>query len=255
MFGAVHQDITYALIFDRSEKEYFVLAESLVSKYYKNSEDCHLLYRLKGKNFIGLNYEPLFDYYYSSEYIKSEYHSQVHEIVHADFVTSESGTGIAHQAPAYGEDDYNLIATRFPREDAKDWLFDPVDQHGDFTDEVPDLAGINVIEANKEVIRLLKESGKIVKVETIDHSYPHCPRTKTPLIYKAIESRFLKEDQLKAQTVPSTDEQYFVPETVKKRFVNGLASAPDWNISRTRFRGCPLPVWENPDDPEERLIV
>jgi isoleucyl-tRNA synthetase len=75
-----------------------------------------------------------------------------------------------------------------------------------------------------------------VKVETIDHSYPHCPRTKTPLIYKAIESRFVKEDQLKTQTVPAAEKLHFVPSAVKKRFTNGLASAPDWNISRNRFR-------------------
>lgn len=202
-----------------------------------------------------MGYESLFPYYYDHPEIEQEYKDGVHRVLAADFVTTESGTGIAHEAPAFGEDDYNLVCSVFPREKAQDWLFDPIDVYGDFTELVPEREGTNVVEANKPIVQALKESERLFKLETIDHSYPHCPRTKTPLIYKAIESWFLKEDFLKEKTVPRADDQYFVPDTVKKRFINGLATAPDRNISRTRFRGCPLPVRENPNNPDERVVV
>ncbi len=94
---------------------------------------------------------------------------------------------------------------------------------------------MNVFEASKEVIKNIKERGLLAKQETINHSYPHCPRTGKPIIYRAIESWFLKEKDLGEKTVPSAEDITFVPESIKKRFTNGLASAPDWNISRTRF--------------------
>ena len=95
---------------------------------------------------------------------------------------------------------------------------------------------MNVIESNKEVIKNLKERGLLFKQETLNHSYPHCPRTKTPLIYRAMESRFVKEKVLTAKTLPLAEQINFVPDSIKTRFTNGLASAPDWNISRSRFR-------------------
>lgn len=115
-------------------------------------------------------------------------------------------------------------------------MFDPVNEYGEFTADAPDFVGKNVIEANTDIVKDLKTRGLLVKHETYNHSYPHCPRTKTPLIYKAIESWFVKEDDLKTVTVPAAEQITFVPETVKQRFINGLASAPDRNISRTRYR-------------------
>lgn len=209
MLGAVNKDLDYAYIYDLAEQEYFVIAKDLVHKYYKNTEDYVLLYILKGSAFIGLKYTPLFDYMYTAEHIDSAYHDKYHQIVHADFVTSSAGTGIAHQAPAFGEDDYNMVVSLrdekndilFDAAKAKQWLFNPVDDHGEFTADVQDFQGVNVIESNKAVIAALKEKNLLVKLETIDHSYPHCPRTKTPLIYRAMESWFVKEKQLSADTV------------------------------------------------------
>ncbi len=255
MFAAVHNDNEYVLVFDIDEKEYFVLATVLLDKFYKSEESYVLVYRLKWSSLVWLSYKPLFSYYHDDATIEQQYKDKVHHVIHWDFITTDSWTGIAHQAPAFGEDDYNLVTTIFPREHALDWLFDPINQYGEFTDKVPELNWTNVIEANKEVVKMLKERWVLAKHETINHSYPHCPRTWTPLIYKAIESWFVKETDLKNVTVPRAEEIYFVPETVKKRFTNWLASAPDWNISRTRFWGCPLPVWENPNDPEERVVV
>ena len=244
MFVAVNKNVVYSIVFDKNEKEYYVMAESLLSKYYKDKEDYIFICRLMWSEMVGLEYWPLFDYYYQSKEIDPIYHSQVHKVLHADFVTEDAGTGIAHEAPAFGEDDYNLVTSIFPKDDPKSWLFNPVDDHGAFTDEVPDFAGMNVIEANKEVIKNIKDRGLLAKQETINHSYPHCPRTKTPLIYRALESRFLKEQQLTEKTLPFAETITFTPESVKTRFTNWLASAPDRNISRTRFRWAPLPVWE-----------
>lgn len=122
-----------------------------------------------------------------------------------------------------------------------------MNEYGEFTTDATDFTGMNVFDANSEIIKNLKSRGLLIKQETYNHSYPHCPRTKTPLIYKAIESRFVKEDDLKALTVPAVESMHMVPETVKNRFVEGLKSAPDRNISRTRFRGAPLPVWVSDD--------
>ena len=235
MFLAVNQALDYVMIYDPTEKEYFVLAEALLGNYYKNAEDYIFVYRMKGKELLELQYEPLFDYYYKSAAIDEEYHHQVHRVMHADFVTADAGTGIAHEAPAFGEDDYNFVSSIFPADKAKEWLFSPVDDHGAYTDEVPEWAGVNVFEANDLVIKNLKERGLLAKLETINHSYPHCPRTGEPIIYRAIESWFLKEKQLSKETVPSAEDINFIPPAIKKRFINGLASAPDRNISRTRF--------------------
>lgn len=183
-----------------------------------------------------MTYEPLFSYYYTSPHINPEYHQEVHRVVHASFVTEDAGTGVAHEAPAFGEDDYALVASLLPKDRPQDWLFNPVNDHGEYTDEIPDFVGMNVIAANKEVLKNLKERGLVAKLETITHSYPHCPRTGEPLIYRALESWFVKEDELKAKTVPSAEEICFVPGSVKHRFIETLKSAPDWNISRTRFR-------------------
>ncbi len=258
MFGAVHKDISYTLLFDTQEKEYFVLATSLLHKYFKDDSSYIVIYVLKWSDFLWLSYAPMFDYYYTAPEINISYYEKVHHIVHADFVTEDSGTGIAHEAPAFWEDDYRMVVNItsddiwwpdgtekiMPAEHAKDRLFNPVNDHGEFTSEVKEFEGINVIEANKNIITALKEKNLLVKQETLNHSYPHCPRTKTPLIYRAQESWFLKEQQLSEQSVPLADTINFVPDTIKKRFINGLESAPDWNISRTRFWGAPLPIWE-----------
>ncbi len=182
-----------------------------------------------------MKYSPLYSYYHDTA-IDDSYKMQVHTILHADFVTTESGTGIVHEAPAFGADDYDLVALHLGRDNAQSWLFDPVNEYGEFTNDAPDFAGMNVFDANSEIIKELKSRGLLIKQETYNHSYPHCPRTKTPLIYKAIESRFVKEDDLKVKTVSAAEQIHFVPETVKARFINGLASAPDRNISRTRYR-------------------
>ncbi len=242
MFAAVHNDIRYVELYDLTEKCYFILAEACIEKYYKSPDQYIHVLTLSGRELVGLWYTPLFPYYQNNPTIADTYKAQVHHVLHADFVTTESGTWVVHEAPAFGVDDYDLICTIFPKDQAQERLFDPVNVYGEFTDAVPDFAGHNVFEANALIIKDLKSRGLLVKQETINHSYPHCPRTGTPMIYKAIESRFVKEEELKAVTIPGAQQIHFVPETVKQRFINGLETAPDRNISRTRFWWCPLPV-------------
>lgn len=249
MFAAVHRDVDYMQIFDTDTQEYYILAEECLSKYYKSSAEYIEVTNFKGAELVGLSYVPLFHYYN-----REQYTSRIHKILHADFVTIESGTGIVHEAPAFGADDYELVAGILGKDNAQEWLFDPVNEYGEFTTDASDFAGQNVIEANSAIIKELKSRGLLVKQETINHSYPHCPRTKTPLIYKAIESWFVKEEELKTLTVPAAEQIRFVPETVKQRFINGLASAPDWNISRTRYRGAPLPVWVSADGEVTKVV-
>lgn len=258
MFLAVNPEITYVLVQDLTERtspaRFYILAKNLLDKYFKQEDEYMIVRIYSGTDLVGMTYTPLFDYYYHAPHIAKEFHTQVHRLVAADFVTDQDGTWIAHEAPAFGEDDYNLVTSILPKERAAEWLFAPVDDYGQFTADVPQRQGQNVIEANTDIIKHMKATGQCIKHETIMHSYPHCPRTWLPLIYRAVESRFLKEDHLKAKTIPCAKDVTFVPTTIHQRFINGLSSAPDWNISRTRFWWAPLPVRQNKDE-TARLVV
>jgi isoleucyl-tRNA synthetase len=185
---------------------------------------------------VGLRYKPLYDFYHQSEAILQEYKDKVHRVLAGSFVSTESGTGIVHIAPAFGQDDFEVVAQEFPRQDAKDWLFMPIDDYAEFTDAVSPWKGIRVYEANKDIIQDLKNRHIVVTNKTYDHSYPHCRRCDTPLIYRAMNSWFIKEQSIAQNTIPALNNITFVPETVRNRFRDVLKSAPDWNISRNRYR-------------------
>ena len=254
MFLAVGENIDYVTVYDQKSQEYYVLAEALLKKYYKSPEDYTFIYKQKGKELKNLTYQPLFDYIKKSN-IADEYKNQFFQILTWEFVSTEDGTGIVHTAPSFGEDDFNAVANLLGGESSKEWLFMPVDEYGCFTSEVPDYQGMKVMESNKPITEHLKANQKIVKTESLVHSYPHCRRCKTPLIYKAMSSRFIKEKEMNAQTASQAGEIKFIPETVKNRFVNGLQQAPDWNVARNRYRGSPLPIWQNVENPEDRFVI
>ena len=254
MFLTIGENIDYVTVYDQKSQEYYVLAEALLKKYYKSPEDYTFIYKQKGKELKNLTYQPLFDYIKKSN-IADEYKNQFFQILTWEFVSTEDGTGIVHTAPSFGEDDFNAVANLLGGESSKEWLFMPVDEYGCFTDEVPDYQGMKVMESNKPITEHLKANQKIVKTESLVHSYPHCRRCKTPLIYKAMSSRFIKEKEMNAQTASQAGEIKFIPETVKNRFVNGLQQAPDWNVARNRYRGSPLPIWQNIENPEDRFVI
>lgn len=254
MFLAAWDDIDYLLVFDVSSKEYYVIAQNLLKQYYKNPEEYIQIYKFKWKELKDISYQPLFEYINKSD-IDKKYKDQFFKVILWEFVSTEDGTWIVHIAPWFGQEDFDVVANFLPREDSKNWLFMPVDDFGEFTDQVDDYEGKSVFDVNKEVIVRLKDEKKLIWQRSYNHSYPHCWRCETPLIQKAVTSWFIKEQELTKITVPNSEKIGFVPETVKNRFRDTLQSAPDWNLSRNRYWWSPLPVWENKDNQEDRVVV
>jgi len=198
---------------------------------------------------LGKKYVPLFDYFKEM----GEGEGKCFRVIKGSFVTNDTGTGIVHCAPGFGEDDYRVCVENELIKPGQSVM--PIDDDGKFKDAVSDYKGLQFKEADAVIMQDLKKKGRLVSQGTIVHSYPFCWRSNTPLMYRAVDTWFIKVTDIKQDLLKNNEDPVWVPSFVQeKRFKNWLQDARDWCFSRNRYWGNPIPIWAS-DDMEETVCI
>ncbi|HLT36297.1 MAG TPA: isoleucine--tRNA ligase [Enhygromyxa sp.] len=248
---AVHPEVVYAKVRVIETGELAWIEPGLLAQYQERKRigPTEELERRRGAELVGIEYQPLFPYFAHLQ-AREDGSRWAFRVVAADYVTTDTGTGIVHQAPAFGEDDFETGR----REDLP--LVRPMDLNGFFDERVPDFAGVRAKDADPGIIKMLKEAGKLVDHDVYRHPYPHCYRTEEPLLYMAISTWFMRVEDMREQLLDNNAKIHWVPESVGTgRFGNWLAAARDWNLSRNRYWGTPLPIWRCDEDPADMVCI